>query len=352
MKKRTFAVLWFLSVILYLFLFPFQMKKEMIMVPQWNVSVSEATSGDLDSQDIYPFTATDGSGANILGYVSSDGNIIHREPVYYRAAVHPRGYINYSSAGGALVIQNPAGEILGRYETGGFPVLKDDWFLVVSRDRKGISRWDWNGSLLWEYHFGAIITSMDLKPFGVLLGFLNGDTVFVSPQGKIVFTEPIRGEAVYGCALAGDGSLFAVISGINPQNLKLFSYSEDAVQLLWETSLEEAYRTNRNLFFSEDNRILYLEDPLGIVQLDSAGRQQKHLDFRGTLGGYFTPGSDDLGFFWSRSAGSRELIVEDPHGNRRDRISLPDDGTIIFMDERFFLVSGDGQIFRVDREMY
>jgi len=352
MKKRTGAVLLLLAVLLYLVMFPRPLRKEMIFVPRWNLDLAGPMISDAsDSGDVFPFIVPDGSGREYLGSVSGDGRLLYREPVYYRAAVSSRGYINYSSSGGDLITQDPRGNILEKHETEGFPLLTEDRFLVISRDRKGISRWDWSGGQLWNFHFGSLITGLDIRSGGILLGFLNGDVSLLSDTGTELFHEVRRGTAVYGCALSESEPFYATISELDPQILRLFTYTDGGSQLVWEKPLEDSYRTGRRIFFSDDGRLLHVEIPGGLALWDLQGRQIRKLSFAGTVGEVRVPGEGALGLYWQEGPGSREMVLLDPYGNYRVSRSFGPDGRLLRKDDRGILVSRKGQIFRLDREL-
>ena len=137
MKNRTFIILLFTFTALYLFLFPSPLKKEMAFVPKWSTDAGNVFSGMIPEEGrLYPFVVPDENRKPVLGFIGDNGELSYTEKVYYKAAVCGDGFINYSSAGGSLVLQDPSGMVLSTVETDGFPYLRDQWFLVISRDRK------------------------------------------------------------------------------------------------------------------------------------------------------------------------------------------------------------------------
>ena len=205
-KKRTQIFLFLAAFVLYLAFFPAPLDREFSFIPQWVVSLDAPAAGEWDSSSL-AFKAESGTGT-ILGYVSQDGRLLYKAPVYHDAMVHSAGFINYSRSGGALTLQDPLGRIVGRLDTDGFPLVRGDALFVVTRDRKGLSRWTWEGEELWSHHFGALITTMDVQPAGILLGFLNGDVILSSSQGEQQNFTKQRIHAVYGGTLSdgGDGT--------------------------------------------------------------------------------------------------------------------------------------------------
>jgi len=268
-KKRTHFFLFLAAFVLYLILFPAPLDREFSFLPQWSVFLDGAPAGMMEPSAL-GFRAESGAG-KILGYVSQDGRLLYKTGVYYDAVVHPAGFINYSRSGGTLTLQDPLGKIIDSLDTDGFPLVRGDDLFVVTRDRKGLSRWNWEGEELWSYHFGALITTMDVQSTGILLGFLNGDVILISPQGVQQNFTRQRVHAVYGCALSDDQELFAVVSGLNPQTLGVYSFREGGVQLLWTRELSPAFPRYRYLQFSEDSRSLYWVTPEGAETVNWMG---------------------------------------------------------------------------------
>lgn len=354
MKKRYFFLLLLAATLVYVLAFPRPLTREWVWTPRWNTSLAGgyiAAESEEPEEELFPFLMETAPGEKILGYVSASGDLIYAEAVYYNAAVHPRGFVNYGAAGGNLVFQNPRGQISHAAATQGYPLLIEDWFLVVSRDRKGISRWSWGGEKLWERHFASLITDLDVRPQGLLLGFLNGDAVLMDAHGKVVFSEPHRGEVIYGTALAALGELFGLVLGLEPQRLAVYSYSDGFASLLWEQELAEPYRSPRELFFSQDDRLLGLETPEGAEIWDARGWKLKSQDLPAPLGKMLLSGYDEPVLFWAWGRDVREISVTDPHGARSERIPLAPGAELIHWDSRRLIISQNGQIFRLDREL-
>lgn len=238
--------------------------------PQWNTSLDSPPHMN-GAENPIPFRGQDPAGKSVLGYVSPSGELLYSSEVYYDAAVGAQGFINYGRTGGSLILQSPEGELLQSFETAGFPLFADDWFFVVSRDRKGISRWSWDGERLWSYHFGSLITSIDWQTYGLLLGFLNGEVVFIDPDGEQRSYTRQKIDAVYGCALAPARELFATVTGLDNQVLSVFSFRDGEAQLLWSRPLSDPSPRFRYVKFSEDSRTLYWVGAEGLYSVDWMG---------------------------------------------------------------------------------
>jgi hypothetical protein len=318
-KKRTQFFLFFAAFVLYLILFPVPLEKEFSFLPRWSVSLDDPSSGTTEPSAL-GFRAYTNEGS-ILGYVSQEGRLLYKSGVYHDAMVHPMGFINYSRSGGALTLQDPQGRIIKQLDTDGFPLARGDWLFVITRDRKGLSRWSWEGEELWGYHFGALITTIDVQSTGILLGFLNGDVILISPQGEQQNFTKQRVHAVYGCALSDDQELFAVVTGLNPQVLGVYSFREGEAQLLWTRELSPALPRYRYLQFSKDSRSLFWVTPGGVSTVNWMGEGPRSIQLNT---GFQTAVWGEVGalslIFSGDDEGGELLLFQNPG---RYQISIP-----------------------------
>ncbi|MBI9103266.1 MAG: hypothetical protein JEY99_12690 [Spirochaetales bacterium] len=351
MKKRTFILLLLAAVTLYIIFFPAKMKGEMVYRAEWNTSLG-AVTGSSESSEIYSFKTQDENGAPLLGYIGGDGKLIYSELIHYRAAVSEEGFINYSSTGGILVFQDTTGMVIDRLATDGFPLLEEGWFLIISRNRKGVSLMNWEGDTLWSHQFGSIITALDVNDEALLLGFLNGEVVCIGKDGEVIFIREHRDTVIYSCTLSSMEGGFAVVSGISPQKLILYTFSDDDISLLWERELEEEYRTSRSAGFSGDNKYIFLEESTGLVCYDLTGEKWGHLEFEGELEKSVFSGNDDLTSLYYKNSDKAALRISDFGDHFDVEFPFPSDGRIIFLDTNSLIASARGRIFRVNREVF
>ena len=349
MKKRLYIIFLLLAIILYTLLFPRPLKKETVFRPVWSTPLESFISEDISSEK-FPFKMNDEIGNPFLGYIRDDGALLLREPVYHRAAISKEGFINYNSLGGTLILQEPSGRVITACETDGFPLLIKNWFLIVSRDRKGISSYSWEGDLLWKYHFGSIITDIDADGNGLLLGFMNGDVALLNQEGETVFTQVHRERVVYGCVLSPIKGGFAVVSGLSPQHLTLYTFEGGDVNLLWECALPDEYRTSRTLGFTRDNRYIFLESAAGLTLYNLLGDEWREIPLPGDFNAGVLQGEGELTSVFSSGPDSSLLQIMELDGGFSLTEPFPRDGGIVFIDSSFIIASGRGRIFKIARE--
>ena len=348
MKNSAFLLLLFFPAVFYLFCFPVRLKEELTFTPQWNTSLEVAPSME-EGDGAIPFSAFDARGKPLVGYLSEEGRLLYHTPVFYGAAVFPGGFINYSRSGGELIIQDPLGRMGKRIASNGYPFFKGDRLFVVSRDRRGLSRWTTEGQLLWSRHFGAPMTCMDVQELGVLLGFLNGDVFFLNSQGeKRVFSKQ-RIHAIYGCALSSSQKLFATVSGLNPQVLSVYTFREGDPQLLWTRDLTESLPKFRYLHFSADSKSLYWNTPGGMESVDWMGENHRFLALnfpfkKGSFGGK----NALTALFGGGREGGELLLTE---SDRALGLRIPFQGRTIALrlDTKNLLFAREAQIFSIER---
>lgn len=347
MKTRYFVLIIFFSILIYLALFPNELDPEFTISPAWNVSLLSPPTLD-GEQEFYSFSADDLYGNPLVGYYSLHGDLLYRSPVYFGAAANSEGFINYSKAGGALLVQDPLGEFTERIDTPGYPVFFDQQLYVMTGDRKGLSRWTMEGGLIWKYHFGSMITSISVQDRGGLLGFLNGEVRIFDNQGRLRDFTRQKVDAVYGCALAPTQDLFAVVTGLDPQVVSVYSFQAEQVQFIWSRELSESIPRYRYLEFSQDSRELFWVTPEGLESVDWMGEDHQFypVDFPFSKGIFSK--QYQLSFIFGSDKDAS--VIEIFESNGVFKMTIPVYGQMSLVDkiENRFIFDRAGQLFAVD----
>jgi hypothetical protein len=351
----------------YLLFFPTNPVPEVLWTPQWALPLSGAPLSGSFEGEIFAFAAAPrespaGREGGIAGTVSSRGELIYTEALDYRLASGPRGFVNYSAAGGTLLLRDLEGRPAGVLPGNGYPYLAGDWVLVISRDRRGLSRWTWEGEKLWDYQFSSLITALDVNAAprspgppaegGILAGLLNGEAVCLDSRGRVVFSETAPGQVVYGAALGKDLRVFALVLGLKPQRLRVYAFPESpggGVRLLWEEALDREYRTSRGLFFIRRDQELAVSDPAGAVIYGLKTRRGETLPLGYPLAEAVSPPQGQTLFF-SRGEAGGELLFWDPQsgGNPR-RLALDSSGAPAAYDGDRLILSQGGTLYSFSR---
>jgi hypothetical protein len=268
MKRRgkVFFVALGCALLLIIF-FPVKHNKELFFSQTWEVPLEGAASAESinENDTIIPFY----SGKH-FGYITSNGEIVHKEPVYYHISFANDYYINYAEISENLLVKDKRGEFLASIPSTGYPFIMNGRLFIFDKDRCGISEWDMQGSRKWKRRFSSLITAFDCSEDHVLLGFVNGEIILTKNDGSVLYRDIPTGSrirVVYGAAMARDEEEFAVILGIDPQRLVVFSKSDNGYQPNYSETLESKYRREIFVTYSED-RNLYYEQPGFLKRLD------------------------------------------------------------------------------------
>lgn len=122
-------------------------------------------------------------------------------------------------------MRTPDGAAAFTIEDGhGYPFFLDGRAFVMHSDQNSVSRLDADGSIEWTYDFTAPVTCVDAAAGFLLAGTLAGTAELVDGEGRGVYTAEPSGSriaGVYGCALSADGSMMALVCGLDRQRFVL-----------------------------------------------------------------------------------------------------------------------------------
>ncbi len=295
MKKRFFLILFFILLTGYMIFFPEQLTKEILFLPSWVSSIESSEA--VYSEEAFPFMLD-----SRIGYFSGNGRILYSENIFYGAAVSDDIFLNYSSVSDKLVIQDVAGRIVGSIETEGLPFFIDDRFFVISPDRLIVKEYSSEGDLLLTLSPGSMITSMDAGEGVIVLGLLNGSISVYDSKPEPVFTyysTDSRYTVAYACAVTGDGNRVAAVTGLYPQQLVCFELRNEAYIPVFRMNMKDEYRRNLLLDYSDDGKLLYVENPDGIDLYSTATFLRKDVRIAGTVRKAVFPGVKKISYLVS-----------------------------------------------------
>ncbi len=267
--------------ILFILFFPKFVEGPMRFSLEWERPVSGPVvpAAVENSESIIPFSTE-----TYFGYITSGGEIISREPIFYNVAKNRDYYINHSEITENLVVKNPEGQIITGIHTSGYPFIRRNRLFVIDKDRCGISEWDETGTLKWSRRFSSMITSFDCGVSKSLIGFINGEIVFLHDNGKTFYKDIPTGSRVrivYGVAIDPGEEQFAVILGIDPQRLVVFTKSEEVFRPLFSRNVESEYRREVFISYNGSNSLSF-EQPGELVFMDVRRRRSFSFPVDGT----------------------------------------------------------------------
>ncbi|MEW5815511.1 MAG: hypothetical protein AB1798_08985 [Spirochaetota bacterium] len=345
MNRRKASIIYLMIfLVVYFLVFTPPTSKELIFLPVWAKDLSDPSnsSREIKELEIFPFYSED-----LFGYISVDGEVQYAEKILYGVALAQSVFANYSRVSENIVFKDSDGRIVMNLETSGYPILKNGRIFVISTDRKRIAEWDDQENLLWKREYTSHITSLHINPNTVLMGFLNGDVELIDKSGKVVLKqtpERSRVQVIYGCAASRDDRMIAIISGIDPQRIQLIQKKDDLYKSIFTQILENEFRRNVYLEFSDNDRIVFFEGNNSLRYLDTKMK---------TLGSIMLKGKIDKVAFEKRY----NLFFALSSINRENQIKVFKPGGKVFFESTFpgkaaFLnFENDSLFFVVDRKM-
>ncbi len=278
------AALFFMA--LYFFIFAQQVPKETRINIQWLIDLDNPTptaqvavttaapsapEAPSEAEDVYPFSMGQEAG-DYFGYFNGDGKLIFsrkiedKGDVPYRVALSSRGFIYYPVVHGDLTYYDTAGRRKRVYHNPGpgFPLLSADGnrFFMVKSDLSGIKELDPEGGVLWSSDVASWITTLSYNRDYLLCGSGDGTVTLLDASGTrvSVFTLPKSTlDCIYGTALSRMNSMFAGISGAQPQYLFSGRIEPGEKPLVNLIPLESDFRREMRMEFSDDGKLLFFE---------------------------------------------------------------------------------------------
>jgi len=280
MGKKSFFATLFLILLLIFFLFPQSTGKEHFLVPERIINLDK-TSSDAYSDELGQVSfALD----NYFGYFTDELEVTYLEEKKYNVTISDSTFINYPKIPEILDVQNMKGEGRSIIETTGYPVIQGDRIAILSDSF--ISLYDLDGHLYWKKEILSIVTSLAITDDHVLIGYLDGYCELISMSGYTEFSFRPGGsriEAVYSAAISSDGQYITVISGLDPQRLILLQNRKGEYKPVFHKELENEYRRSINMYFSQDNTMVFFENFEGVNLFDVNTKKVTNVGDSGNL---------------------------------------------------------------------
>jgi len=225
----------------------------------------------------------------------------------------------------------------------------------VSPEQNSVTCLDSAGGEVWTYDFSAPLTCVDAAGGLFLAGALDGVLELLDAAGKRVFSfEPAgsRLPVIAGCALSRDGSLRAVVAGVDEQRFLLLERYGDSYRVAWHEFLGEGFRRPVAVSFVDGGRRVVFERREGLGIYDLSGRQSLTLALDGSLTAIDGLGKDGLLFVLTSAGGKHTLYaVKYPD---IVTVSAPFEAGDVFLarDENCLYVGGGSALaaFELERE--
>jgi hypothetical protein len=329
-RKKYWFIAGIVFFVIYLFVAAGPVPEEIILKSLWIGSLEAEyapVSGDGgDEDDLIPFTLGDR-----FGYMNAQGGFVLNRPLEEHLALSSRRWIEYGAKPAALSVRNPQGrEELRLEHTRGYPFFLGDRLFLLGDEQNSLSSLDSGGAVLWTYDFPAPLTCIDASPDLTLTGSLDGAAALLDGAGRRIFSfEPggSRLAVIVGCAISRNGSLLALISGIDDQRFLLLErYGEEGRQgfkVVYHEFIGRGFRRPVHISFINNDRAIIFEreDGLGIYTI--ASRNSVRLALEGEIAAVDAGGED-----------GRFFVVTSPQAGRKQLVGIERPGRI-FLEAPF-----------------
>ena len=275
------------GVFLYMFLFPLGLESELSFQPRWVQNYPQVGVSTIDETiESYPFHI-----GELFGYVGLEGDFSYLDKVLYDITLSKTGFINYSSVSENLVVQYPDGVMDIHIKSRGFPILSGERLFLIATNHSALSEWSLEGEPVWERKFGSLLTSFDASENHIIVGLLDGRALLIDSTGDVIHEYRFsnnRVEVTYGVAVDSEGKHFAVLGGLDPQQLVLHELRNGGYEVVVDRDLLDEFRRSVFLKFSHNDRYLFFESSEGLRVQDSSRSREMIVPAPGEVEGVIT----------------------------------------------------------------
>lgn len=352
-KKRLAAAGVAAAGLVYFLVCAFPLQKELILVPGWTRSISEAPAAPAApsakagaSASPIPFSIGDR-----YGYFTADGSILFAATASYGVALAPDAFAPYERLSEGFAVKSPTGQDLARVSAVGYPFFAAGRRFVIAPDQSTVSELSKAGTLAWTYKFPSIVTAFDASPALAAFGLVDGSIVGLDAKGAAVLDFAPGGSriaGVYGVAASPDGLLVAAVTGLDRQRLVILEKRSAAYRVAYHRYLASDYRRPAYIAFTEDGKQLAYESPAGVGVYDRTSRSETVISVPATSRLGITMREGSLMVVLSGSGDAKRLVCAALPDRRVVDVSLK--ARLAFVETRgdSLFLGVDDQIVRMD----
>jgi hypothetical protein len=361
-KRKNLFFLGFAVFLIYVFAAARPIPEETVLAARWLSSLESnypiylnTFSGGGDAGEngpssqpvLVPFEL-----GNRFGYIGDDGHFTINQLKKGRVSLSGGYWTEYDALPASVQIRDPRNRpVLEIENPGGYPLFLDNRIYILGDEQNSLSALDQDGKLLWTHDFPAPLTCVDGAAGYVLAGTLDGVVELLDSSGRplIPAFEPggSRLSVILGCAISGDASRLAIVSGIDDQRFLLLERSGDTYKVVFHEFLGDGFRREVFVAFVENGSRVAYEREGGLGLYEIASRTSIILPLDGEIAAMDNTGGGKF-LFAIIAPYSRGLSGGSPGGTPLKRfvaIRLP--GTIVInapfrSESAFFDRRGDG----------
>jgi hypothetical protein len=319
-KKRLAAAGVVAAGLVYFLVCASPLQKELILVPVWTRSVSQAPAAPTSKKGLVLQGAASGAASSApipfrlgdrFGYFTPDGSLLFAAPLSYGVAMASDAFAPYERLSEGFTIESPEGASLVHVSSVGYPFFAAGRRFVMGPDQATVSELTKGGATAWTYKFTSIVTAFDACPSIAVFGLMDGSIVGIDGSGSAALSFAPGGSklsGVYGVAASPDGLLVAAITGLDKQRLVIMERRSAAYRVAYHRYLESDYRRPVYIAFTADGRRLEYESPSGVSVYDRATRSETIVSVPASSRLGLTTRNGELVVFLSGSGEGKRLV--------------------------------------------
>lgn len=353
--KENIHIIIFASVgflVLYTFLAPRPLSRELQLSPQWTTSILQQNPAQADSGTLQlPFRL----GQN-MGYFTQDGQVTLMESFPFQATIsesYRAAYAPDSTRIPVYELETSEEEPLPDFylEGAGFPFFSEDRMYLFSPGGYGLSQHTRAEGQLWQFEHSSPIVAFSSSPAGTAVGYADGTVFIFSDTGELVQTFEPGGSTypiVLGTALSPSGNQLACVSGIDQQRFVLTQQRNGVNKVVFHTYLETDQREPVLVQFSRDESRVFYAGGTGMGIVDCATLENSSVPLKGRPLAVEECNDNNLICVLTKDKGRYNVYLIETTGTLLGSFSFKAEAAFINITEGDLYVGRDTHISKID----
>lgn len=339
-------------LILYTFLAPRSLSRELQLTPQWTTSIFQKNQDtENPSAAQLPFQL----GQN-MGYFTQDGQITLIESYPFHATISPTYRASYSPESTRIPVyevnsSTAQGQPDFYLEGAGFPFFSEDRMYLFSPGGYGFAQYTRESGKLWQFEHSAPIVTFSSSLAGAAVGYADGIIFIFSNTGELVQTFKPGGSTypiILGTALSPSGNQLACVSGIDQQRFVLTQQRNGVNKVVFHTYLEKDHREPVLVQFSKDESKVFYASGTGIGIVDCILLEAKEFPLKGTILAIEECNENGLICVLTKDYGRYNIYLIEANGTLIGSFGFKADAAFIKVTDGDLYVGRDTKISKID----
>lgn len=338
-------------LILYTFLAPRSLSRELQLTPQWTTSIFQKNQDTENSTGTQlPFQL----GQN-MGYFTQDGQITLMESYPFHATISPTYRASYAPDTTKIPVYEISSTTQDQpdfyLEGAGFPFFSEDRVYLFTPGGYGLAQYTKESGKLWQFEHSAPIITFSSSPAGAAVGYADGLIFIFSNTGELIQTFEPGGSTypiILGTALSPSGNQLACVSGIDQQRFVLTQQRNGVNKVVFHTYLEKDQREPVLVQFSKDESKVFYASGTGIGIVDCSLFETKEFPLKGTILAIEECNENNLICVLTKDSGRYNIYLIEPNGTLIGSFGFKADAAFIKVSDDDLYVGRDTKISKID----